>query len=1628
MNLVLPSLHKESLMANKDVKLSVLLENVVSLIHQKFSHPESSLIEKLALSLYQNTSQDDLSSRNDNDLYGAALSLWNQLNQIGKGEKGLRVLNPSQSKHGWQSTHSIIEIIHPDMPFLIDSIMMVLNRLEINAHMLSHMPFVVNRKNKKITEILKVSHKNKHLEKIAVISIEIDRQNDDDSIMDLENALSSALNDVEMAVNDWQAMSSKLSEIIAKLPYQYSPSKNQDEITQACEFLSYLNQDHFTFLGYRYYEMVNNEGHYQLVPEFSSSLGILPRINEKTLSEKLSLSTLPINAQKKALDQHLLVLSKSRSKSRVHRPANIDYIGIKRFDKRGNVIGEDRFLGLYASNLYNSSPTKIPLLANKVQSVLALSELSPKSHNYKALINILENLPRDELIQSSIDDLVTLGKGVLQIQERDKLKLFVRKDSFGRFFSCLVYVAKERYSTSLRKDTQRILAKSFHTQETVEFTTYFSESRLARTHYIVTVDDNNMDIDVASIEDNLIEATRSWEDRLYTALNHSFGENLGNRLYKKYLSGFSSNYKSDVLPSAAVVDMQQLEKLNDTHKLGMLFYQPQEHVLDDKKVRLKLFHKDEPIHLSDMLPMLENFGLRVINERPYEIKTTKGDTFWVLDFLMMFNTIKRETIAECQQRFQIALADVWNKKLEDDGFNSILLATKLTGREVSVIRAYAKYMRQIDATFSQTYIEETFSRYPDIAELLVKLFIRKFNPKLKNRVLTKLQADIVTLLEGVASLDDDRIIHRYLDLINATVRTNFYQLNTEKEYKDYISFKFLPNLIPDLPQPLPEYEIFVYSPRMEGVHLRGGKVARGGLRWSDRREDFRTEVLGLVKAQQVKNTVIVPVGAKGGFVCKQLRIDSDRETTFEEGKYCYQLFIRGLLDITDNIVNGDVYAPIDVFCHDENDPYLVVAADKGTATFSDIANKIALEYKFWLGDAFASGGSHGYDHKKMGITARGAWESVKRHFREVNIDCQQNEFTCLGIGDMAGDVFGNGMLLSPHTLLVAAFNHLHIFIDPKPNAKQSYQERQRLFALPRSNWNDYNEHLLSKGGGIFSRSAKSIPLSAEIKLMLNTKKSSLTPNELIKFLLKMPVDLIWNGGIGTYIKSKSETHLEVGDRANDLLRVDGCEVKARIIGEGGNLGCTQLGRIEYASAGGRINTDFVDNVGGVDCSDNEVNIKILLNSIVNDGDLTLKQRNHLLQEMTDDVAHNVLIDCINQTRTISVTEVNETSQLKEYVRFIQSLEKEGKLDRNLEFLPSDDELSQRQLSGTRLTRPELSVLVAYAKMILKEQLITDEIVNDPYFSQLLTAYFPKQLQQDYHQQMINHPLRKEIIAMSLANQIVNDMGFNFVQRMQDETGASVADTAICYAIAREVFGLNELTDAITGLNGLVSATIQGQMLHQLRRTLRRSSRWFQRHRDTNLTIEQTVAFYKPVVEDLKVNLMHYMIDAELAILELSAKKLIAEHVPEAIADQVSKLNTLFSSLDVAQIAASEEQTLPLVAEIYYKLGAHIDLHWFLDQITLREVNNHWQALARAAFREELDWQQRSLTSVILANCKQGANANEIIMEWIDENQSLLARWFSIMTEFKASKSHEFAKFSVALRELNLLILHCERQK
>ncbi|CAH0539777.1 NAD-glutamate dehydrogenase [Vibrio marisflavi] len=1609
-------------MTARDTLMPVLLEKVYKLIQDKLELAQQPFVTQLANHLFGNVSHDDLHERNESDLYGAVISLWHHINEKKAEEVSVRVFNPTVSRQGWQSTHTIVEIVVPDSPFLVDSIKMALSRLDLASHLMLHGPTQIDRTKK--GSVCGINSGSGIFQ--SLFHIEVDRLSDKETMTALKTELLKVLSDTGLVVKDWLLMVEKLEEVTNQLETQKkSLPIEKDHYNETINFLRWLGDHNFTFMGYKEYDLVDIEGDTELRPSKDKGLGLFADSNRVRTAK---LSEFSDSARLEAKKPYLLIVTKGNVQSHIHRPAYTDYVGIKKFDKNGKVIGEHRFTGLYTSAVYNQSVAGIPLIREKVGRILDASGYRDGSYSYKALHNILENYPRDELLQANEEELLEVGTGVVQMQDRDLLRLFVRKDPFGRFFSCMVYVTKDRYNTELRRQTQRILKASFGCEQEVEFTTYFSESPLARTHYIVRVDNNNMNVNVKNIEQNLMEASSNWDDRLSEAIVANFGESKGLPLSKEYMRAFPRSYKEDVMPGSAVADIERLEALDDSHKLGMLFYRPQEEAADSKAVRLKLYHRDEPIHLSDVMPMLENLGLRVIGESPYEVHKTNGQTYWILDFSMLHKSENNVDLREARDRFQQAFAAIWSGDLESDGFNRLVLGASLTGREISILRAYARYMRQVGFPFSQHYIEETLSHYPHLAKGLVELFGKRFDPK--SRGSKKGQEDLIKKitqqLDHVESLDDDRIIRRYMEMINATLRTNYYQLDENNQPKPWLSLKLSPSDIPEIPKPVPAFEIFVYAPDIEGVHLRGGKVARGGLRWSDRQEDFRTEILGLVKAQQVKNTVIVPVGAKGGFVCKRQHNLSNRDDIFAEGQRCYKRFIRALLDVSDNVIDGEIIPPKQVIRHDEDDPYLVVAADKGTATFSDLANYVSEEYNFWLGDAFASGGSNGYDHKAMGITAKGGWESVKRHFREMGIDCQKTDFTAIGVGDMAGDVFGNGMLLSKHIRLQAAFNHLHIFIDPDPKSGPSWKERDRLFNLPRSSWEDYDSKLISKGGGIFSRRAKSISLTPEIQKMLGTKKSSVAPNDLIKMILSMEVDLLWNGGIGTYVKASTETHTDVGDRANDILRIDGQDLKAKVVGEGGNLGMTQLGRVEYALKGGRVNTDFVDNVGGVDCSDNEVNIKIFLNGLVTQGDLTVKQRNNILESMEDEVGEIVLDDAYCQSESISVTEQQGVSIVKEQIRFIHAMEKAGHLDRALEYIPDDETLLEREKLGLALTRPELSVLVAYGKMVLKEELVHEDISNDEFHAQQLTNYFPTKLREKFTKHMVNHPLRSEIIATALANQMVNEVGCNFITRLQEETGSTAVDIANAYSAAREIFSLGDVLKQVRALDNKADANAQYDVIYFVRRTLRRLTRWLLRNRSTKLSVKEVVELYRSDVVTITENLDKILVPEEVDEHNQVAKAWVEKGISSKVANYVARLSSLYSVLDISSAARETNHSVEQTGKLYFYLGDRLSLHWFLKQINTQAVDNHWQALARAAFREDLDWQQRQLTVQVLS-CTCDPKEFDVLKaldEWIASNEVALHRWENILNEFKVGSVHEFAKFSVALRELNLLNLNC----
>lgn len=1109
-----------------------------------------------------------------------------------------------------------------------------------------------------------------------------------------------------------------------------------------------------------------------------------------------------------------------------------------------------------------------------------------------------------------------------------------------------------------------------------------------------------------------------WQEQLQKTLSKHVGAKESDQLCAKYGSAFSTSYSEECDTDIAYTDIVAMEKLSAEHPLEIFFY-----LAADNSLHLRLFQFDQAIPLSDVLPMLENLDLRTLDERPYKI-TLAGAVIWIGDFTVTYTKNTKLDIEKIKTIFKDAFIHTRLGLAENDGFNKLIIGAHLSWREVAILRAYAKYLRQAGFRFSQTYIEQALASNAGITRDLIDLFKTKFDPNLKKDLsaLEALQTKILQALESVTSLDEDRIIRRLLALINATLRSNYFQTQPDGSSKEYISFKFKSQDVPELPLPLPLFEIFVYSPRFEGIHLRSAKVARGGIRWSDRREDFRTEILGLMKAQKVKNAVIVPSGAKGGFVLKALPAQSSRDVIQKEVVSCYKSFIRGLLDLTDNLKDGKVFHPSQIVFYDEPDTYLVVAADKGTATFSDIANGLSKEYDFWLGDAFASGGSAGYDHKKMGITARGAWESVKRHFHELDLNPENTDFTVIGVGDMSGDVFGNGLIYSPHIKLIAAFDHRHIFLDPNPDAQRSYQERVRLFNLPTSSWEDYDAQLISAGGGVFKRTSKSITLSPEIKQALDIKEDTLVPTELIRAILKAPVDLFWNGGIGTYVKASTETHADVGDKTNEFCRINGNELRCRVVGEGGNLGFTQFGRVEYALQGGLINTDFIDNSAGVDCSDHEVNIKILLNNEVSKGKISEEKRNILLTEMTQAVAELVLADNSNQALVMSFANFYAKSQIGIYQNYIRDLESAGILNRQVEFLPDDKKLAERKAAGLGLTRPELAVLLAYTKIYIKSEILKSDIPENAYFKQILETAFPAALREHYQVQMAKHSLYREIVATQLSNQIVNEMGITFVYNLQWETGASVAEVLRAYDVASQVFGVPELQRLIDSLDFKVSMATQYELLSYIRHLLTLSTRWFLRHKslqnDNMPTIIQRFATCVKMLEEIIPNLMGGSTKNFLTTL---TEQFINAGISKEIAQRIAVTRAMYTSLNIIEVSMQHNFDLEKTAQLYFAVGEHFNLLWFRDRIANDAREGYWDSLARLALRDELDVLQKKLTVVIIQNNSKSMDAHNIIEQWLTEHPRVSQRWETTLAMLNSSTSIDYVMFFIALRELADLI-------
>ena len=1615
-------------MAVKGAELeSELIDTVCERVRERLPSDQATPCEAFVRQYYQWVPAEDLADRNPLDLYGAAVAHWNLAQERAPGEAKVRVYNPVFEQHGWQSPHTVIEIVSDDMPFIVDSVTMDLNRRGYGIHLVIHPVMRIRRDaSGHIIEVLEPDAEAADAVAESILHAEVGREHDLGKLDELHRSVERVLDQVRAAVEDWQQMRGRTQALADELDGNPPTGIDAAVVEETKAFLTWLADDNFTFLGYRDYNLTEDGDEAVLAALDGSGLGILRGSSSKP-PKRLSPKAAAFGRGPK-----ILLLTKANSASPVHRPAYLDYIGVKRYDAEGRVVGERRFLGLYTTRAYKASPRSIPIIRGKVEGVLSHAGFPPASHDRKALLEILESYPRDSLFQMETEDLFHVAIGILGLGERQRLRLFTWRDPLDRFVECLVCIPRDRFNTENRERVGRILLDALG-GVALDWTLQLSESRLARVHYIIRCAEGPpADYDVATIEARLVQAVRAWTDDLRDALLEEQGEEEGNKLFRRYERAFPPGYQADWVARSAVADINRIEELACTDEPITSLYRPLE--APDGIVRLKLFSAGGML-LSDVLPTLEHLGAKVADERPYEITAADRDPAWIYDFGLQADPANTERVRDL---LHDAFLGVWRGELEDDGLNGLVLGATLTGRQVSIIRAIAKYLRQAGIGFSDAYMQRTLTGHPDIARLLVELFNARLDPdNAESELAERIATEIDEALDAVPSLDEDRILRSFLSVVRSIIRTNAFQTGSDDKPHPYLSFKLDSGQLSILPLPRPQFEIFVYSPRVEAVHLRGGKVARGGIRWSDRREDFRTEVLGLMKAQAVKNALIVPFGAKGGFVLKRPPAEGGRVALQNEAIACYETFLSGMLDITDNIVGGKVVPPTRVVRYDEDDPYLVVAADKGTATFSDIANGISADYNFWLGDAFASGGSQGYDHKQMGITARGAWESVKRHFRELGVDVQTTDFTAVGIGDMSGDVFGNGMLLSRHTRLIGAFNHLHVFLDPDPDPETSYGERARLFELERSSWSDYDESLISEGGGVYSRQAKSIKLSPQVQEALAIEADKLAPNELIQAILKAPVDLLFNGGIGTYVKASTESQGDVGDKANDPLRVDARELRCRVVGEGGNLGLTQRARIEYALSGGpkdgspahhgRINTDAIDNAAGVNTSDHEVNIKILLDGLVADGDMTTKQRNELLHEMTEAVGQQVLDGSYTQTQAISLALVQAPAMVDVHARLIRFLEQNAGLNRKLEFLPSDDAIDERKAAHQGLVAPELAVVMAYIKIHLYRQLLDSDLPEDGFLAHDLERYFPPPLPERYAEQMRRHRLKREIIATVVANQLVDRAGTTFAFRLLEETGALPAVLARAYATAREVLDMRSFWEQVEALDNQVSAQTQLEMLIEGRRLVERATRWLVRANPYQVSVAQTIRRFRPGAELLAGALPDALEGADRKAFDARAAELQDAGVPAELARRAAGMPSMLALFDIVEVTATTERNPADVLEVYFRVGSRLDLNWLRDRIIDLPRANRWQALARASMRDDLFNLYRELTRKVLDAGNDldpghpAVDAQAAIEAWSESNAEALERALGMVAEIRASRIYDNTTLPVALREIRSLL-------
>jgi len=1535
---------------------------------------------------------------------------------------------------GSEGLGAAVQIVTDDMSLLVESVTAMLNRQGVGISQFAHPILTVERDDSGNLMSLGDSGIQE-----SWMHVQLDSEVEDSALDAIEAHLGKVLADVRQVVGDtpdMKALQLRVADELESAAETASGRITPEEFSDTARLLRWMADGNYAVLGYRRFEGTKDGSR----TVAGSGLGVLR-------SDAVTEGPMSLPPVADLPDRPLLVLTQGSFPATVHRAVYPYFVGVSILDDEGNIVGEHRFLGVFTVVALHENVLAIPLIERRVREVIARAGVDLHSYSGQAMLEVIQSFPRTELFSSDAETLFETVHAVHSIGLRRQVRLFVREDTFGRFVSCLVYLPRDRYTTRVRLAMQNLLWREFG-PGTVDYTARVTENDLALLHVTIRRDPDSEPVHLDVSEANrervqalLTEVSRSWDDRINDLVRESPG--VDPELVQRYSRVLPDGYKEDFEPSRALADIARLEALAPG-AIDVLLYRAVDSA--PGAWRFTLFVGGDGISLSQVLPVLQSLGVEVLDERPHVVQRLDGVQCWIYDFGLSVPADLRASVeidldaqvpletstaplTEVQKRFTAAFGAVWFGRAEADRFNELVLRAGMSWRQAVVLRAYAKYLRQATFPYSQFHIEGIALTHPQTAFALVQLFEAMFDPEKQDDIrVAELDEQLRASIDEVLSLDADRILRGMFSLVKATLRTNFYVVDADGRSRDYLSVKLDPSRISELPKPRPAFEIYVYSPEVEGVHLRFGAVARGGLRWSDRREDFRTEVLGLVKAQAVKNAVIVPVGAKGGFVVKNPPLPTgdpavDRMATLETGKACYTTFISGLLDITDNVhaATGEVVTPDRVVRKDDQDRYLVVAADKGTATFSDLANSVAAKYDFWLGDAFASGGSVGYDHKGMGITARGAWESVKRHFRELGVDTQTQDFTTVGVGDMSGDVFGNGMLLSRHIRLVGAFDHRHIFLDPNPDAASSFVERQRLFELPRSSWADYDKSLISEGGGVWDRTVKSVPIAESVRIALGLAEgvTKLSPPELMQAILSAPVDLLWNGGIGTYVKASTETNAQVGDKSNDAVRVDGQDLRVKVIGEGGNLGVTALGRIEFSANGGHINTDAIDNSAGVDCSDHEVNIKILLDSLVRSQLLPSPERNPLLASMTDDVAALVLADNIAQNALLGISRVTAPQMLGVHRRQLTDLTKARGLDRKLEALPTDKEIERRLEAGVGLTSPELATLTAHVKLSLKDDLLATELPDNDFFAQQIPQYFPTAVRDRFETEIKAHPLRRQIVATMLVNEVIDNGGITYAYRLAEETGASSTDSIRAYAAVREVFALDEVWSRIRSAG--VSAEIENELIVESCRLLDRASRWFLANRPQPIAVGAEVARYSAAYRATAPLVPGLLAGHQLDDLLVRAQSVIDRGAPEALALDVFRLLDVYCLLDIADIADIADHDIAEVAELYYALDAHLGIDWLLSAVSGLERGDRWHSLARLALRDDLYSSLRQLTMEVLAGGEPGESPQEKIDEWESTNASRLSRARAALVEIFESGTLDLATLSVAARQVRSMV-------